>query len=278
MASRDGMLPRGGGASAASHATQPPREGLGVGEVDEKEVGAADGLQEQVRVEHAGRLGASRAPPRPAARRAQRAGRRPSCAGPLPGAPPSSRRPSPRASGGSAGRKPARPTPPTARRLRRGPRAQAGSSPRRGTLSATSCHAIVIPRDSRGTGPEESAGIADPSSPDSSGAPRGDKTRTPSKNGAKGPAAGVHAARLLGDRRQDVERRLGASVFLGQHRDGEALPALEARPVHEHAGPQQWRQGVARVEALPRPLRRERRRSIDDAQRSGGRRIPRRPA
>ena len=36
---------------------QPPREGLGVGEVDEKEVGAADGLQQQVRVEHAAGLG-----------------------------------------------------------------------------------------------------------------------------------------------------------------------------------------------------------------------------
>ena len=92
------------------------------------------------------------------------------------------------------------------------------------------------------------------------------KRERPRRTGRRGRATTSSGAPSRGGR-QDVERGLGTPTLLGEHRDGEALPALEARPVHEHAGPQQRGQGVARVEPLVRPLCRERRGILHDAQR-----------
>jgi len=51
MAEREAMLPRGSGAVGGLAAADPPREGLGIGEVEEKQVGPADGLLQQRDVE-----------------------------------------------------------------------------------------------------------------------------------------------------------------------------------------------------------------------------------
>ena len=82
-------------------------------------------------------------------------------------------------------------------------------------------------------------------------------SRTPSKKGPERPGLRRPATRRFGRPFEHAQRGFRRPPLFRQHRHGEALPPLEARPVHQDAGAQERRQRVPRVQALARPGRRE---------------------